>query len=123
MTSKYVHSRIASFGYALKGISLFYRTQANARIQFLAALLAIGFGVWLKISFLEWTVIIMCIAMVLAAELLNTAIETLADAVDMNPNIQIGMAKDLAAGSVLITSIGSALMGGLIFIPKIIALC
>ncbi len=123
MTSKFVHSRIASFGYAFKGISLFYRTQANARIQFFAATLAVGLGIWLEIRILEWAVIAICIAMVLGAELLNTAIETLADAVDSNPNNQIGMAKDLAAGAVLITAAGSAVAGALIFIPKIIELC
>lgn len=123
MPSKFVHTRIASFGYALKGITVFYKTQPNARIQFFAAILAIGLGWWLKISAVEWTLIMLCIAMVLAGELLNTAIEVLADAVDKNPNPQIGMAKDLAAGAVLVMAIGAAVVGVFIFIPKIIALC
>ncbi len=122
MASTYIKSRIASFGYAKQGIVLFFKTQANGRIQLLAAFITLGLGVWLSISPLEWVAILLCISLVIGAELMNTAIEALADAVDESPNTKIRLTKDFAAGSVLIVAIGATAVGALIFLPKLIAL-
>jgi diacylglycerol kinase len=64
----------------------------------------------------------LCIALVLALEAVNSAIEYLADKISPEQDPLIGKAKDIAAGAVLIAAIGAAIIGSLIFIPKLIAL-
>jgi len=76
----------------------------------------------LTLNAFEWALISIVIAMVILSELLNTAIEKLADIVDPKHNELIGHVKDYSAGAVLISAIVSVIVGGLIFIPKLIAL-
>ncbi len=76
----------------------------------------------LHISSLEWLTVILCIAFVITTELLNTTIEKLADIIEPNQNKQIGLVKDMAAGAVLFAAIGAAVIGFIVFIPKIVAL-
>lgn len=111
--------RIKSFAYAFQGIKWVY-SQHNMWIHTLAAILAISLGFYLHISTLEWIAIILCIFLVFAAEMINTAIEFLADEVDEDHNLRIGKVKDLAAGAVLMISIASALIGALIFVSKFV---
>lgn len=79
-------------------------------------------GVGLRISSLEWAVVIGCIGAVLALECINTSIECLADQVCPDQDPMIKQVKDAAAGGVLAMSIATAAIGGLVFIPKIMAL-
>ena len=76
----------------------------------------------LKISINEWIICITLIGLVLSAELMNTAIETVVDMFTREKNELAGKAKDISAGAVLILAIASAIVGGIIFIPKIIEL-
>lgn len=86
----------------------------------IAATVALLLGFILDISIGEWFCIILVIALVLAAELFNTAIESLADAVSLVPNQQIKKAKDAAAAAVLILAGFTLLCGAYIYIPKIL---
>ena len=70
----------------------------------------------------EWRWIILAIALVWLAEALNTAIERLADAITIEPNENIGYAKDVAAGAVLAAAIISVVIGLTIFLPRLIVL-
>ena len=79
-------------------------------------------GFVLHISMGEWIAIGLCIALVIAAELINTAIEKLADIIDLKPNKDIGLVKDMAAGAVLWCAMSAVCIGLLIFVPKIIML-
>jgi len=91
----------------------------NLIIQSVIALLVLIFAIIFNLSALEWAVILICIAMVLAAELFNTAIENLSDFVCEDNNYKIAKIKDISAAAVLLLSIFSAIIGLIIFIPKI----
>jgi diacylglycerol kinase len=113
---------INGFVYAFKGIILATKTQLNFRVHLVAMLLTITVGASLKISGSDWLWIILCFALVLAAELFNTAIEILTDLVSPNFHEKAGAVKDLAAGAVLITAIFALITGCIILLPKIFVL-
>ena len=112
--------RIKSFSYAFKGIFYMMRTQHNFWIQIIIGLLAIFLGLVFNISTIEWVLVILSCGVVLAAETFNSAIETLADVVNPNHDPKIGLVKDLAAGAVLISAVAAAIVGLIVFVPKII---
>lgn len=112
-------ARARSFRYAFRGIGKLLRTQHNFIIHIAAALLATGLGFWLKISAGEWCLLVLCIGLVFAAEAFNTAIEWLTDMVSPGIHPKAGNIKDVAAAAVLFVSAASALVGILIFVPKL----
>lgn len=112
--------RIDSFGFAFKGIFDLFRSQPNAKIHLLAAFCVVVAGFYFQISTTEWCLCILSIFGVPAAEAFNTAIEYLTDLVSPDYHVLAGKAKDAAAGAVLLTAIGAALIGILIFLPKIL---
>ncbi|MEZ4777379.1 MAG: diacylglycerol kinase family protein [Bacteroidia bacterium] len=120
--ANYLRSRIRSFGYAFKGIATLFRTQANAQIHLLAVLVISLLGWYLGLNATEWCLILICMALVLVAEGMNTALEFLTDLVSPDPHPLAGKAKDVAAGAVLISVIFCAVVWGIIFIPKILTL-
>jgi diacylglycerol kinase len=69
----------------------------------------------------EWLVLVLCIALVITAELLNSALERMAKAVTQERNVHVGAALDIAAGAVLFASLGAVACGLMIFIPHAIA--
>jgi diacylglycerol kinase len=113
---------IRSFSHALAGISHGLRTQANLRIHFAAAIGVTFAGLLLQISTLEWAILVVTITIVMSAELLNTAIEAAVDRVGSESHPLSKVAKDAAAGAVLIGAIGSVIVGLLIFGPRLLAL-
>lgn len=116
------HSRARSFRYALNGLRRTATDEHNMRIHIAAAIAAIAAGIALDISSMEWCLVVICIAAVIAAESVNSAIEALSDKISPERDPLIEKAKDAAAGAVLITATGAALCGAIIFIPAIIAL-
>lgn len=117
-----VKNRIKSFSHALNGIIALLKKEHNARIHLVAAISATILGIVLKINTTEWISIVIVIGLVILTELFNTAIERLADLIDPNRNELIGQIKDYSAGAVLMAAIVSLIVGGLIFIPKILNL-
>jgi diacylglycerol kinase len=113
---------IRSFGHAFAGISHSLRTQANLRIHFVAAIAVVIAGLLLQISTVEWAVLVVTIMIVMSAELFNSAIEAVVDRVGSEPHPLSKIAKDTAAGAVLIGAIGSVIVGLLIFGPKLLML-
>ncbi len=91
----------------------------NGRVHLFAAVVAIGLSFYLKLSALEWIAILGVISAVIVAEILNSAIEKLADVVspDFHPKIKI--VKDLAAAAVLVAAFLALAVGAIIFIPKL----
>lgn len=85
-------------------------------------ILVIFFSFLLQISNLEWLIVIFCIGLVLTAEIFNSAIEVLTDIVSPESNPRAGLVKDMAAGAVLIAAITSAIIGLIIFVPKLLNL-
>lgn len=116
-----IRSRINSFRNAVNGMWSLLRDEHNSRIHSLMAVMALALGFFLKISLLEWSLLVIVIGIVFIAELINSALETLADLIDPERNEKIKRAKDYAAAAVLFSAIISVLVGALIFIPKIIA--
>lgn len=111
-----------SFGHALRGIRTVLATQPNALLHLAIAVGVVALGLFLGISLMEWALVVICIATVVAAEAFNTALEFLADALEPDHNPLVGRAKDIAAGAVLLTSIGAVVVGMLVFIPHVLAL-
>lgn len=111
-----------SFGFAWFGLKHAFATQMNLRIHVMLAAFAIVMGFSLHITAIEWMIVSICIGMVLFAELMNTALEKLADVVQKDHHPEIKLVKDIAAGAVLIISISAAVTGIIIFLPKIITL-
>ena len=122
MQDSYLSARLRSFGHAFRGIGVLLSTQPNARIHAAATILVIVAGVLLGISRIEWALIALAIAIVWAAEALNTAIEFLVDLASPDLHPLAAKAKDAAAGAVLVAAIGSALVGGLVFGPYVLNL-
>ncbi len=111
-----------SFAYALRGIGTLLRTQTNARIHLAATVVVIGAGFGLEISRMEWALVVAAIGLVWTAEGLNTAIEAAVDLVSPEQHPLAGRAKDVAAGAVLLAALAAAVIGVLVFGPRLLAL-
>ena len=109
-----------SFRYAIQGIVSALKTEQNLKIHFIITALAIFLGIILKINYTEWAICFLLFGFVITAELLNTAIEVTVDLAMPEKNEKAKLAKDIAAGAVLISAIVSILVGIVIFLPKII---
>lgn len=120
MPGSYFRDRLHSFGHAFRGIGFLLKTQHNARIHAAATVLVVAAGVLLRLSPVEWALIVLAITGVWTAEALNTAIEVLVDLASPAPHPLAGNAKDVAAGAVLIAAIGAAVIGGFVFGPYLL---
>ena len=109
-----------SFGYAFQGIFNTIRTERNIKIHCAAAILVTIFGIWLQISKTEWRICFILFGLILALELVNTAVEATVDLFTEERKPLAKKAKDAAAGAVLIVAIFAAVIGILIFIPKLL---
>ncbi len=112
-----LRARIQSFRHSLAGIRTLVGSQHNAWIHGVAALTVCAAGALFGISRIEWCLIVGAITMVWAAEALNTALELLCDAVSPDFHPLVGKAKDVAAGAVLISAMGAATLGLIVFGP------
>ena len=111
-----------SFGYAFKGIDDVIEHEPNMKIHAVVAILVVIMAFILKVSIIEWIILVLLIGAVLAAETINTTIENLVDMYTKEYDEKAKIVKDTAAGTVLILAITSAIIGLMIFIPKIIYL-
>lgn len=111
-----------SFKYAIEGIFAAFKSERNMKIHIFAMLLVIVCGLVFQISGIEWAICLILFAGVIAMEIINTSIETIVDMVMPNYNSKAKIAKDTAAGAVLVWAVFSAIIGLIIFIPKIIEL-
>lgn len=109
-----VKKRIKSFSHAIRGIADFIRLGANAKIQLVAALAITLAGFLLDFGPYDWIAVVLCIGIVLLAEAMNTAVERLADAIQLEQDERIRLVKDVAAGAVLITAIVSMVVAILV---------
>jgi diacylglycerol kinase (ATP) len=118
-TRRFPHGLILSFYFAFAGLAYLFRTQRNARIHLILGACAIGVAAWLRISRVEWAVLVLSIAAVIILEGLNTAIEAAVDLASPDPHPLAKIAKDLAAGMVLVAAIASIAVGLLILGPPL----
>jgi len=114
----FVVNRIKAFKYAFKGAWLL-RKEASIQVQLGCALAVTILGFMLDISTTEWCIQLLAIALVLATEGLNTAVERIADFIHPEYHEKIGIIKDVSAGAVTFAAVIAAIIGFIIYIPKL----
>ena len=107
-------------GYAFQGIWECIRDERNIRIHLTMTTLVIIGGIILHISLHEWIVCLILFGLVISLELVNTAVESVVDLVTDEKRPLAKKAKDTAAGAVLVSAIFAAIIGLIIFVPKLI---
>lgn len=113
-----------NFAVALKnsisGVKQVFKAERNLRIQLAFAIVAILMAILLKLTGMEWAILVLVIGSVLFAEMLNTAIEVMLDLYIPEYNEGVKLVKDIASGAVLVTAIVSVIVGAILFLPKIL---
>src|SRR5512139_3726501 len=112
-------TRSFAFRYAFSGWWFVIRTQRNTWIHAVATAAVLVMSYWLRISLLEWAVILLAVAMVWLAEFLNTALEAVVDLASPQHHALAKVGKDVGAAAVLITAASSALIGFLVLGPPL----
>ena len=111
---------IKAFNAAIEGIIYTFKFERNMKIHIFIMILVIIAGIILKINKSEWIICIILFAIVIGSELFNTSIETIVDMVMPEKNEKAKIAKDVSAGAVLVVAIGAAIIGLVIFVPRIL---
>lgn len=114
------NGRIRSIGHAAEGIGLMIKSQQNACLHLIATFVVLIAGIILNLELIKWCFLILAIMSVWVAEALNTAFELLCDVTSPEFHPIVKMSKDVAAGAVLISALGSVLIGLLIFGPYLL---
>ncbi len=105
---------------AFSGIVYAFKTQRNLRIQLIAGIIVVILGIVLKISSSEWAILSLAVFLVLGSEMMNTALETAVDLTTEEYHIKAKLAKDTAAGAVVLASINAVVVSYFLFADKII---
>jgi diacylglycerol kinase (ATP) len=113
---------VSSFRYAFAGVRYLLWSQRNAKIQSAIGLAAITLGVLFGLDRYEWLALLVTIALVIAAEGVNTALEAVVDLTSPEYHPLAKVAKDVGAGTVLITAIASVIIGMVLFLPHVLPL-
>ena len=112
-----------SFYHAFHGIWIGLKEERNVRIHFALVAVVVAMGLWLKVDSVSWIALVVAMSMVIMAEYVNTALEHLVDiSTDNQYHKSAKYAKDTAAAAVLVASGAAAIIGGIVFVPKLLAL-
>ena len=111
-----------SFAHAFSGLKKTYKSERNFKIHIFSACLVLLLCLFLGISRLEWVIILLVISMVIALEMVNTALEKIVDAISLEKKQILGDIKDISAGAVLVISLISVITGLLILGPPLMEL-
>jgi diacylglycerol kinase len=114
-----ISARLKSFVHAFEGILDFIKYEPQAVIHAIATVLVVAAGFYFSINTTEWIAVIVAIGLVIISEMMNTAIEKLTDMVSPEYNPRAKVVKDLAAGAVLIAALAAAMIGIVVFLPKL----
>jgi len=106
---------IHSFRFALKGIRIYLLSGGNVPLHIFSTTVVILAGWWLDVTFTQWCLLILAMTMVHVAEAFNTAIENVVDFISPDHHQLAEKIKDLSAGAVLLTAIGAAIIGCIVF--------
>lgn len=109
---------LRGFVYAGRGLAM-AAGQRNFRVHLAATGAVLALAAWLNLGALEWALLLICIFWVLGMEAMNTAVEALADRISRDHDPLIGRAKDLAAAAVLLSALGAAAVGLIVFLPAL----
>lgn len=110
---------LTSFRWACEGLACVIRSERNARIHLAVGLVVICLGIWLRLSVIEWALLLNAIALVFASEMVNTIVEVAVDLVTQEWTPQAKRIKDIAAGAVLIAAVAAAIEGFAILGPPL----
>ncbi|MEI6020447.1 MAG: diacylglycerol kinase family protein [Bacteroidota bacterium] len=116
---KYTNNRLIAFRNAYSGLIEAFKKESHFKLHVLALLIVLNVGFYFKLNTNEWLAIILCSAMVISLELINSAIEALCDLVMPEKHASIKYIKDVAAGAVLISAIASIVVAYLVFWPHL----
>ncbi len=111
-----------SLNQAWRGLLYAWRTQGHIKFHIVAGISVLCFAWWWEVSTFEWMMLIIAIGCVIAAEVMNTALEIVVDMIQPNFHPLAGIAKDVAAGAVLVTTIQAIAIGLIVFFPRLFCL-
>lgn len=117
-----IKKRIKSFGYAFAGLKVLFREEHNSWIHATVTIFVVAAGFFFRISRIEWIAVLIVIGMVFSAEIINPPLERTADFVKAERDDRKRDIKDLGAAAVLVCAIIAALVGLIVFLPKVISL-
>ncbi len=106
--------------HAIAGIFTALKSEYNMRVHFIIMFIVIFSGLFFKITVLEWLFVILAIGLVLALELINTVVELITDVLYKERHETAKNIKDISAAAVLVAAIFAAMVGVIIFLPKVI---
>lgn len=118
-----IMNRLKSFKYAFNGLGILIKEEHNSWIHLFAAICVIIAGLIFDVSKFEWISIVFAIGFVISLEIINSAIENIADFVSPERHSKIKKIKDLSAAGVLVSAITALIVGLIVFIPKFLELC
>lgn len=118
----YDRSLSKSFGYSVEGIWHALKYNRNLRIVFFIAAVVVGLGLSFRVTSFEMVILIIMILLVIFSEMINTSLEEMVNLITSEHRREAKIAKDVAAGMVLIAAVGSVIVGILIFTPYIFKL-
>jgi diacylglycerol kinase len=118
-----MRKRIKSFGFAFNGLKILIREEPNARIHLFATLCTVIAGILLKVSVIEWIALVFAIGFVFTLEIVNSAIENIADFISPERHDMIKRIKDLSAAGVFVSALTALVIALIVFLPKILDLC
>lgn len=113
----YLSSRLRAFRYAISGLVESMKREAHMKIHVAAAMLTLAAGYLFSITAVEWMLVSICMALVMMAELFNTAIEKICDLVEPNQHPAVKYIKDISSAAVLLVCLAAAICGLVIFYP------
>lgn len=117
-----IQKRIKSFGYAFNGLKILICEEHNARIHLLAVICTVIAGILLSVSTMEWISLFFAMGFVITLEIVNSALENIADFISPGRHDMIKKIKDLSAAAVLVSAFTALIIGLVIFLPKILRL-
>jgi diacylglycerol kinase len=104
-----------SFGFAWRGVCIAFAEHRNLKVQATIGVAVVTLGFYLNLTYLEWCILLCCIALVLGMEIVNSSIETIVNLVKLEFHPLAGKIKDMAAGAVLVVSFFAAMIGMVLF--------
>jgi len=110
------------FGDAFRGVSRAFRSQSSFAVHAAAAFAVVAAGAVLRVTAAEWCLLALAIGFVLAAEVFNTALESLARAIDVGRHPRIRDALDMASAAVLVAAATAAVVGFVVLAPRLLQL-
>lgn len=108
------------FTNASRGIFTALREESTLLIYLIVIIICIGLGIWLKLSYIEWSIIVLTIGVVVGFEFINTSIENFVDLLSFEYNERAKKIKDICAAASIISAFASLVVGFLIYLPKLI---